>query len=500
MRPLRRKLAVEISGLDALVEFAATETAEVAPLRDTLRTSLAAMFGVLVAAASVHDALRRAGEGTRADTELAQVVADSLSLLSEIDAGLDIAAPRAAAARLTVLYRRLFLLGERVAAGLDPTDLPLLVAHDRLAELLDELRVGLAGMIALQAGRPVVLAEDATGFIRHPSRLGVHLDWRAGLINGVRAGLAVWIAGALWILSGWPYGWMMVTMVVPNAGLLALRDRPEVDSVDFIKGCTAAVVMGWISLVYLLPLTDSFAGLCLVVGPCLFLGSLLAANPKAPLLGVGISVFYLTLLTPTNPMVYDANLYLNTALPTIGGAILTMLVFRLVFPGNPRGRVRAMVRTMQRDIQALLASRDVTPIHWETRMHDRMVQLIARMRVADMRQDWLMRGGFASLRIGREIIRARRLLADFADDRLVDSAMAPSRQALRHLAMAPAAAVQALPVSAARLLALAVGERGAASPALARVAASLLEIAVLIGNNRRFFQTATPGSPRSLAC
>ncbi len=504
MRVLRRRLAGEISGLDALVEFAATETAEVAPLRDTMRVSLAAMFGVLAAGASVHDALRRAGEtgqGTRAGNELAPIVADSLTLLSNIDAGLDIAEPRAAAARLAEVYHRLFALGERVAAGLDPTDLALLVAHDRLAELLDELRVGLAGMIVLRAGRPIALADNATGLIRHPNRLGFHLDWRAGLINGVRAALAVWIAGAIWILSGWPYGWMMVTMVVPNAGLLALRDYPERDSVDFIKGCTAAIVMGWVCLLYLLPLTDSFAGLCLVLAPCLFLGAMLAANPKAPLLGVGICVFFLTLLAPTNPMVYDANLYLNMALPTIAGAILTMIVFRLVLPSNPHRHVRAIVRSMRRDIQALLASRHaVMPVEWETRMHDRLLQLIARMRVAELQQDWLVRGGFASLRIGREIIRVRRLLTDFADDTLVTAAMAPSRQALGQLANAPTAAVRALRSSAERLLDLAVTERTAIAPALARVAASLMEVAVLVGRNRRFFQTETNQSARSQPC
>ena len=138
---------------------------------------------------------RRAG----ADPLLAPLVADSLSELAEIEAGLDIAAPLAAAAQLSLSYQRLFALGERVAAGLDPAVPASLVAHDRLGELLDELRVALAGMITLQTGRPVVLAGDATGSTRHPTRLGVHMDKRAGLINGVRAALAVWIAGALWI-------------------------------------------------------------------------------------------------------------------------------------------------------------------------------------------------------------------------------------------------------------------------------------------------------------
>jgi uncharacterized membrane protein YccC len=485
MRPLRRKLSDDVSKLDALVEFAATESAEVAPLRDTLRTALAAMLGVLTAAASLRDVLRR----ERPDGALARLIADSRDLLSEIDAGLDIAEPRAAAERLTTIHHRLFSLGTRVAAGLDPTRLRSLVVHDRLAELLDELRVALTGMIALQAGRPIDLAGDAAGSISHARRLAFHLDWRAGLINGARAMLAVWFAGAIWILSGWPYGWMMLVMVVPNAGLLALRDHPERDAVEFIKGCTAAAAMGWICLVYLLPMTDSFAGLCLVLGPCLFLAVMLANRAKTAFIGLGISVFFLTMLSPTNPMVYDASLYLNGALAMIGGAVLTMVVFRVILPSNPRGHVRAMVRTIRRDIEALLGNRrDITPSGWEARMHDRMLQMISRMRVADMRHEFLMRGGFASLRIGREIIRARRLLADFADDTLVTAAMAPSRQALGDLAKAPVAAVHALRGSADKLLALAVTERTGIAADLARAAASLLEIALLVGQNRRFFE------------
>jgi uncharacterized membrane protein YccC len=200
-------------------------------------------------------------------------------------------------------------------------------------------------------------------------------------------------------------------------------------------------------------------------------------------------VFFLTMLSPTNPMVYDASLYLNGALAMIGGAVLTMVVFRVILPSNPRGHVRAMVRTIRRDIEALLGNRrDITPSGWEARMHDRMLQMISRMRVADMRHEFLMRGGFASLRIGREIIRARRLLADFADDTLVTAAMAPSRQALGDLAKAPVAAVHALRGSADKLLALAVTERTGIAADLARAAASLLEIALLVGQNRRFFE------------
>jgi len=501
LRPLRRKLSADVAELDALVEFATMEVAEVAPLRDTLRMALGAMLGVLAAAASLHEALRRTA--TDRDPALAQGVAGSLRLLLKIDAGLapDRPANRLAVKCLMALHRRLVALGSSVAAGLDPANVPSLVAHDRLAEVLDELGMVLAGVIVLQAGRPVALDDAAAGGNRRSDRLAFHLDWRAGLINGVRAAVAVWFAGALWILSGWSYGWMMVGIVVPNSGLLAMRDHPEQDAMEFFKGCILAAVLGWLSLVWLLPLADDFFGLCLVLGPCLFLAVMLATNPRTIFIGVGVSVFYLVLLTPTNPMVYDADLYLNSVLATLAGGIVTMVVFRLVLPADAHGHVRAMSRTIRRDIAALLAGdRAPAPVAWESRMHDRMLRLVGRMRVAELSDDRLIRGGFASLRIGREIIRARRLLAGVAGDRRLVAAMAPSWQALRDLGRQPAAAVRALRVSAGRLLDLAATERADMALTLARVAASLIEVAMLVGRNRRFFQAETDQRRRSSPC
>jgi len=504
---LRPKLAADIAALDALVEFAATETAEVAPLRDSLRIALAAMLGALGAGASVQGALQRAEAAGRAE-DLQAVIAETLALLAELTQALASGAgSKGAGARLTDLYRRLLALAARIEAGLTPDNVPLLVAADRLAELLDELRIGLSGMIALAQGHPLVLGQDLPGTNFHPKSFGLHLDWRAGLINALRAALAVWLAGALWLLPAWPYGWNLIMVVVPNAGLLATRDHPEQDAVEFTKGCLLALVLGWISLIYLLPLADGFWSLCLVLAPFLFGGVLLSVLPKTIFIGVGLSVFYLTLLMPTNPMVYDASLYLNYALPTLAGAVLSMLVFRLLLPNDPRGHVRSVVRVMRRDLQALLTRplaampAEAMPADWETRMHDRMLYLIARLRAAEMRHSGLIRGGFAALRVGREIIRARRLLLPLAGDRLVATAMAPARQDLQQLTRAPVRAIQGLRRSAKALLFLAATERPEQAAVLAQIAASLIEVALLLGQNRRFFQWGTAeGLGRGLPC
>lgn len=496
---IRQRLGSEIVALDSLVEFAAIESAEIAPIRDRLRISLAAMLGVIAAGASAEEAVRRLPRdpsGRLAEPGLARTITDALGLLGELETTLGHPPGPARGNELTALERRLHSLTARIEAEIDPSRLADLVTRDRLAEVLDELRTALMGMILLEGG-PAHPTESPGPLRRR--RFGQHLDWRSATINGARATLATWIAGAVWILTAWPYGWMMVMMVVPNAGLLAMRDHPERDSVEFIKGCLLAALLAWISLLYLLPLFDSFAGLALVLGPILFSAVVLSVTPATAFIGVGLMVFYLTLLTPTNPMVYNPSLFLNSALPTLGGAVVSMLVYRIVLPNDQRGHVRAIVRVIRRDILDLL-TREVTPDAWETRMHDRMVRMIGRMRAAEMTHAELIRGGFAALRIGREVIRARRLHAGFPPGSPVDHIIAPSRRALARIDRTPRLAVRTLRHSARSLLIHAAGEAPAQAADLGGIAASLLEVALLIGRNRRFFRSGRRGLARGLSC
>ncbi|HTH17651.1 MAG TPA: FUSC family protein, partial [Magnetospirillum sp.] len=477
---LRRKLAGAIATLDPQCEFAAAESAEVAPLRDTLRAALVAMFGILTTATSLRESLHRLPSDTA--SQLVPYIDSCRDLLERIDHTLSAPADDTAA-QLAAIDRDLKRLIEDIEGALAADNLPLLVAQDRLTEVVDELRVALAGLRALVSGQ---VPETR----RHRQRLAFHLDWRGGLINAVRAALAVWLGGALWLLTAWPDGWMLMAMVVPNAGLLALRDHPEKDAVEFLKGCVLASLVSWLVLLYLLPLSDLFLWECLVLGPVIFVAVLMSSHPRTVFMGVGLAVFFLTLLAPTNPMVYDASLFLSSVLPTIGGAALTMVVFRVVLPVDARGHALALVRVMRNDIRALLTNRrEITPAAWESRMHDRMLRLVGRMRVSEMHHPSLIRGGFAALRIGREIIRSRRLLAPLAHDPAVSTAMEPARQALRRLGQgAPSAELVSLRAAARNLLDL-VGEGHPQAPVLARVAPSLLEMAMLLGRNRRFFHT-----------
>ena len=118
-------------------------------------------------------------------------------------------------------------------------------------------------------------------------------------------------------------------------------------------------------------------------------------------------------------------------------------------------------------------------------MHDRMRLLIARLRAANISSDASLRSGFVALRLGRDVLRLRALLAaDPASDQL-------ARDALSSIAGPERAA--ALARTAAALRARAAGLDAATSAEILRAAAILPSIDALVAgaaaSSSRCFKT-----------
>jgi uncharacterized membrane protein YccC len=472
----RAVLTADISGLTSMIEFAAAETGDGARLSNRLGAAVMAMLGTVTTASSLHAALLHVPADSPHHAEMVGFVDEALTEVRQLFEAL---AAGSEPARLDHARARLSALGQRIDDALPAADLPALVALDRLHELLDELALGIDGLSGLTQPR---IGEKG-------ARIRYHLDWRWAGINGLRATVAVWLAGALWFLTAWPGGGMMVAMIVPSTGLLSLRDRPDIDATNIFKGTILASAVGLVWLGVVLPQITGFPLLAMVLAPLLFCGTLAMATPRTAFFGVGFSVFVFTLLAPTNPMHFDMPGFLNSALATMAGGGLTTVVYRLVLPVDQRGHVKALIRAISGDVQGLLTARVIPHRQaWESRMQDRLLRLSARLRAAGLRQNWPSQGAFAALRIGREILRARRLLALVGDDPAVRAVVAPSSRALRGTRTAPQTAVLACQATAEGLLHLAEREDARDAPALTRAAAAFLEIALLLGRHRRFFQ------------
>jgi uncharacterized membrane protein YccC len=463
LKPLRRALAMRLGTLESAIQFAAAESPEHAARLAALRDCGAAFYGALTAAPALTEAL---------DSEDAEtLLGDLRDAEAAIDAALaalanhDDAAFAKAAGALGFLRARLEAF---FVAGREDFSSRSALAIDRLADMVAELERAALGL-SREAPSARVL------------RNATHLDWRWARLNAARAAAAILLAGALWLGLGWSAGPTMMASAAPNVALLALRERPSADAMDFVRGVAMATLLGFFYLLWVLPQITGFPLLALWLAPPILVSAALMTSPRLMFVGIAFGVFFITLLAPSNPMIYNPEAFMNNALATVAGAALVSLVYLIVLPVDAQALRQHLLAEIRRDLADLLLRRKpVSAPEWEGRMHDRMRLLIARLRAANISSDASLRSGFAALRLGRDVLRLRALLsADPASDQL-------ARDALSSLAGPERAAV--LSRTAAGLRARAAELDSATSPQILRAAAILPSIDALVAGRRRFFQ------------
>jgi uncharacterized membrane protein YccC len=395
-----QKFSARLGGLDDAIRFAVTETPEVAARASTLRAAAAAMHGVLSAAPGLRDAPARLAGATSYGADWLRETDVLFAQAEDALARRDMAGLEQAAIGLGRLAHELddFVTGQ---AG-DAPNLreETLIAADRLGDFLDEIARSLAGLTR-RGGR-----DDAP-----PARNAIHLDWSWAGRNAARSAIAVLVAGGLWLGLAWPQGATMMMGVVPPIGLLAMRERPSADSLQFAWGTAAAALLGLFYLLWVLPQIDSYPLLAMWLAPPLAFGAAAATMPATAFFATGFTVFLVTLLAPSNPMVFDPETFLNNAFATTAGSIVTALVYQIVLPVDSRRLTKHLMREFQRDLGAALApGAAIDAVQWESRMHDRMRLLSARLRAAHIETHPALGAAFDALRMGREVLRLRDLL------------------------------------------------------------------------------------------
>jgi uncharacterized membrane protein YccC len=468
--------SARLGGLDDAIRFAVVETPEVAAKGSSLRAASAAMHGVLSAAPALREALAQPVAWASPVTDWLH---DAEALLAQAEGALaqhDAAELEEIAANVRRLADEMDSFFTGGAGDAPNLSEDMLIVADRLGDFLGELSQSLAGLTRLETGRGEM----------NPTRNAIHLDWTWAGLNAMRAAIAILIAGSLWIGLAWPQGAMMMLGVVPTIGLFAMRERPSSDVLQFAWGTVAAALLGLFYLLWVLPQINSFALLAMWLAPPLAFAAAAATFPAVAFFAQGLAVFLVTLLAPSNPMVFDPGAFLNNAFAVTSGCIVTALVYRIVLPVDARRLKRHLMREVQRDLIAVLRSSSPTDSRqWESRMHDRMRLLSARLRAASIDARRSMGAAFDALRLGREVFRLRKLTDTDAE------LLAATESSLIPIAegRSRAEALQAL-TRARQGLEARRAERPEESARILRVEAALSSIAALYARRARFFQQA----------
>ena len=451
-----RDQIVGLFAIDDRLELARAESPDMARRAGAVRDSIAGLFGAFLSVWDLHDADRPApGILLAARRDLAAALP---RILGSVEEGrFDDALEQATALRDA--------LRERVtrAEATDGASGAPSLALDRIVAFVADYRSALSGLARLHGDRPAPA-----------HRFCFHRDWAGAAENGLRAALAILLAGAFGIAVGWSDWSLLLLILAPYSVLLAMTGDPVAGAGAFIRGTVLAVPAAFVCTFGLLASVQGFPLLIGAIAPFWMAGLYATTVPRHAPAGLAYLVAFNTLVGATNPMVFSVPAFLNQALGWVAAVCVTFLVFRLLAPPDPRRQARRIRAALRRDALALLDSDP--PGHrrvWEHRQHHRLVRIALSLRADPSAAAAMLADGIDLLHLGRAAIRARAAARQseapvFLRTRTV--------QALVDAARAPRQARDILAAAAAEITARSV-DHPDAGPIAHRVAACLSDIA-----------------------
>jgi uncharacterized membrane protein YccC len=400
-RQLRRGMVGRIAALDAVIDEASGEIATTVFRPRPLQAAADGLFLALTSWRSLANYLELAPD---ASAEAAAVRACLPPVLMTLEnAGRWQGNLRTLHDAIRTAVRRLVAL---------PTETPSLqLLCDHTAEGLLALGRAINGVMAIDD--PLLASRSGRAArLRVPDILPV-------LINGVRAFLTIGSAALVWTWTAWPGGATVIIFATIAITLFAPReDAAYASARTFTIAATLAIVCAAVIGFALLPLQSSFVGLCgvlgLVVVPAAALSALFGQQPVF----VALAVLFVALLHPSNPETYDPGQFYNSAIATLSGVSLAMLMMRLLPPMPPALRVRRLLALSLRDLRRLTyGNLPRSPVRWEGRIYGRLTAIPASV---DTLQAARMT---AALSLGREIIRLRHIARRFGAGAELEPAM-----------------------------------------------------------------------------
>jgi uncharacterized membrane protein YccC len=224
--------------------------------------------------------------------------------------------------------------------------------HDALfarhaLDLLIENRRAHDGIEDLQAGR------------RPPRRIyaPIYRSRRAAVRNGLRASLAVVISAILLSLGGWPFASLGLALVGLTIAFSANTPNPRAFAAEAVIAMPIAALLAGVTEFLILDGVDQFPLLAIGMAPVVLAGALLSTSPNQGLASTAYLalVFFLVILAPANPQVYNPETYLFYSFMAITSVVLLFVLLWTVLPTSDALRRRWYLTSAQAEMSDLLA-------------------------------------------------------------------------------------------------------------------------------------------------
>ena len=214
-------------------------------------------------------------------------------------------------------------------------------------DLLIENRRAQDGIEDLQAGR------------RPPRRIRapIYRSHRAAARDGLRAVLVVLISEILFSLGGWPFASEGLALMALTIALSANAPNPRAFPANAAIAVLIAALLAGLTEFLILDGVDAFPLLAIGMAPVVLAAALLLTIPHPRVVPIAflVLIYFLTILSPTNPQVYNPETYLFTSFMAIAAVILVFVLLQTVLPTSDALRRRWHLTSARAEMRDLLA-------------------------------------------------------------------------------------------------------------------------------------------------
>jgi len=263
-----------------------------------------------------------------------------------------------------------------------------------------------------------------------------HRDWREAGRAALRAVCAIAAVGALWRLTGWGAGPLMLVAASIMVSFFSTHDRPSVLLVNVFCGACVGVAAAFLCRLVLLPgVSDPLLqGIACI--PVIMAGIIAQAYRRTALGAMDATLFFLLVMQPGVPQVPAPPLYLEGGAAALGGVAVAILAFRFLLPVDPARRLNSLLTAILRDLTAMDGADSRGLAKSRARTQHRVLRMLVTARKFDSNLGPIVEGGLSALVIGRSLQLLRELAMEEAGSaetsEAVHEATLSLSDALRH--------------------------------------------------------------------
>ena len=287
----------------------------------------------------------------------------------------------------------------------------------------------------------------------HQLPVVLHSDWLGARRAMLRAFGAIFLAGMVWVGTGWSGGAYMLLGLSVMITVFSSFENPA-RAMRFVTlgqamGVAIALACQWL----LWPMAHSQWQMVLMMLPCIFIGALVFSHRRTMPSGYDCNMALLLLLSPQYP--HGGSFWHSVSM---GAAVLTgplagWVAYRFILPVTVQGRLQGLRAMMVHELQDMAAA----GVHardrrvWRARLFHRLLRLVrVSEKAGPQAAQEAAECGLAALRVGVAILALHTLADDAALGVSASRRIRTALLRLQHLQDRPAKGAPSLRAAALR--------------------------------------------------